>query len=73
MLGIGWTYWIALFVVLLYLIYKWGTSTFGFFAAKGVPFLKPMAIIGNFDAMFFKGKSVHDFIQDVYNHFKDEK
>lgn len=73
MLGLSWPYWAISISVLLYVAYKWGTSTFGFFKDKGVAFLKPWPILGNFDVMLFKNKTFHDFVEDVYTQFKDEK
>lgn len=73
MFGISWPQWALILATVLYAVYRYGTSTFGFFKDKGVIFLKPMPFLGNFHSFIFKTKTFHDVVIDMYAQFKDEK
>lgn len=63
----------VLAVLIIYLIYKWGTSTFDYFEKKGVPFNKPVFAVGSRLGMILKQGTVIDFLNKIYYEFRDEK
>lgn len=60
--------------VLLYLVYKWGISSYDYFEKKGIAFSKPMWLIGSTTTnMFINRKSFPETMEIMYNEFKHEK
>lgn len=64
--------WILVILAII-LIYKWGTSTFDYFEKKGIPYNKPIFLVGSRLGMILKQGSIVDFISKIYNEFKNEK
>lgn len=62
-----------LIITVLYLIYKWGISTFDYFEKKGVKFNKPHFLVGSRLEMVLGQGSIVDFVMKLYNEFKSEK
>ena len=62
-----------LVIGVVYLFYKWATSTFDYFEKRGVPFRKPLPLLGNNLNAITRGMAMTDFLQMVYSEFKDEK
>jgi hypothetical protein len=65
-------FWIILLVV-AFLLYKWGTSTFDYFEKRGIPYNKPLPFVGSRIGMLLRNSSAVDFLMEIYNEFKDEK
>lgn len=59
--------------LLVYLLYKWSTSTFDFFEKQGIPFRKPLPLVGNNGSMFLKSVSILDNLDAWYKEFPNEK
>lgn len=64
---------LILAVIFIYLAYKWSTSTFDFFEKQGIPFKKPLPLVGTNGNMFINRETFLDNIQKWYYEFKDEK
>lgn len=73
MLGFSGSQWLLIFAVLLYLIYRWSTATFGFFSEKGIPFVKPYPFLGNFGSVLLRKQTFHEILLDIYSEFENEK
>jgi hypothetical protein len=65
-------FWIILLVV-AFLLYKWGTSTFDYFEKRGIPYNKPLPFVGSRIGMLLRNSSAVDFLMEIYDEFKDEK
>lgn len=63
--------WILLLCV--YLVYKWSSKNFDYFAKAGVPFEKPVPFFGNLLSVILQRESVIDLIHRNYNNFKGSK
>lgn len=61
---------VGLFLAILYCFF---TSTFDFWASRGVPFRKPTVLFGNFAPMLLFRKSLPEGIHEMYEWFKDER
>jgi cytochrome P450 family 9 len=59
--------------VALYLIYKWATAKFDFFEKQGIPFIKPLPLVGSNSELFFKKQSFVKSFMDNYNKYKSGK
>lgn len=64
---------VFIFIIAIYLLYKWSTATFDYFEKKGVPYNKPWPLVGSRLGLFLRNSTAVDFIQLIYNEFKDEK
>ncbi|CAG9808691.1 unnamed protein product [Chironomus riparius] len=62
-----------LIVVLVYLFYKWSTSTYDFFRKQGIPFRKPVPLLGSNANMFIRRKPFHEIIDEWFHEFENEK
>lgn len=63
--------WSVLLVV--YLLYKWSTSKFNYFAKAGVPFEKPWPLVGNVLNVVLQRESIIDLVNRSYYKFKGSK
>lgn len=63
---------ILLVISFVVAIYKWATKNNDFFAKQGIPFLKPLFLIGS-SGRFSGKKSPQKSIIDHYNQFPDSK
>lgn len=61
---------LILFLTIIFSLYMYYTNTFEFFEKKGVKFMKPLPVVGNFGARLLAKKSFHQFQYDVYQFFK---
>lgn len=57
----------------VYLIYKWSISTFDYFEKQGIPFKKPVPLLGTNFNIITRKKAFTDELTDTYNEFRDEK
>lgn len=57
----------------VYLIYKWSISTFDYFEKQGIPFRKPIPLLGTSSNMVTRKKAITDSLTEFYNEFKHEK
>ena len=62
-----------LVVAAIYLIYKWGTKHYNYFKDRGIPYIKPVFLIGSNINVFTKKLSLSDLIVKWYNEYYDEK
>lgn len=58
---------LAIFVVLLVLIYRWSVSSYGFFAERGIDHDKPYPFVGSMWDLVLRRKSMFDLIIELYN------
>lgn len=63
---------ILLVIALSVAIFKWVTKNNDFFAKRGIPYLKPLFLIGS-SGQFLGKKSPQQSIIDHYNQFPDSK
>lgn len=61
---------IIFFLTILFGLYFYYTSTFDFFERKGIPYKKPVIILGNLGPRLSGTKSFHEFQLEAYNYFK---
>lgn len=57
----------CLVIAAAYLFYKWAVANEGYFAERGVAFIKPVFLIGSNSNMFIDKKSLPDVIKKWYN------
>ncbi|XP_013101421.1 probable cytochrome P450 9f2 [Stomoxys calcitrans] len=62
-----WTEFLILVSVALYLFYRWATAYKDFFRDRGLPYCKPVPMVGNFWEMILRRKSMFDIVIDLYN------
>lgn len=65
--------WALLLAVAFYFGYRKMMAPFTFFADRGIAFLKPYPIFGNFGAMTFQRESMFDLIVNNYNDYKGKR
>ena len=56
-----------------YLFYKWATANNDYFKEKGIPFVKPVFLLGSNSNIFFSKMSMPDLVQKWYDTLKEEK
>lgn len=61
---------LLLFFTIIFSLYFYYTSTFDFFEKKGIPFMKPVILLGNLGPRMKATTSFHEFQLEIYNHFK---
>ncbi|KAL7727134.1 hypothetical protein ACLKA6_016094 [Drosophila palustris] len=61
-----WEY-LAIFVVLLLLAYRWSTANYSFFKDRGIDHHKPYPFVGSMWKMILRQKSMFDLIVELYN------
>ncbi|CAB3261456.1 unnamed protein product [Arctia plantaginis] len=61
---------LLLILTILFGLYFYYTSTFDFFEKKGIPYKKPVILLGNLGPRLNGTKSFHEFQLDAYNYFK---
>jgi hypothetical protein len=64
---------LAAVIVLLYLFYQWVMQKYEYFEAKGVPFSKPVFLLGSSYNMFFNRLSLPDVTLKWYREMRSEK
>ncbi|CAO1441593.1 unnamed protein product [Diamesa hyperborea] len=62
-----------LVIGVVFLFYKWATSTFDYFEKRGLPFRKPIPLFGNNLNVITRKMAMTDYLQMIYREFKDEK
>lgn len=62
-----------LIILSVYILYKWGTSSFDYFEKKGVPYNKPNFLVGSRLSMILRTKNAKEFFDWIYYEFKNEK
>jgi len=58
---------------LAWLLYKWATDNHDYFIKLGVPFEKPLPLIGNLLSMVLQKESLAELMQRNYNKFRSSK
>ncbi|XP_059611831.1 uncharacterized protein LOC132258517 [Phlebotomus argentipes] len=71
--GLVFSKWSLLAGILGYFTYKWSIATYKTFEERGVKFVPPLPLVGNFKHLVFQTKSFNDAIQEMYDHFPREK
>ncbi|KAM8704843.1 hypothetical protein ACLKA7_009322 [Drosophila subpalustris] len=61
-----WEY-LAIFVVLLLLAYRWATANYSFFKDRGIDYHKPYPFVGSMWKMILRKKSMFDLVIELYN------
>lgn len=65
---------IAIIVILIaFLIYKWGTKDYDYFKKKGIPFPKPLFLIGNSGGSIMRKYSMPEYFLSLYKEFSEHK
>lgn len=64
---------IILIVGAVFLFYKWATSTYDYFAKRGMTFSKPVPLMGSNLNMFTRKLSFPEVIDAWYYEFRDVK
>jgi cytochrome P450 family 9 len=59
--------------VAVFLFYKWATSENDYFRKRGIPFNKPLFLVGSRLGLLLKNSTIFEFIDEIYNEFKNEK
>ncbi|CAD7083927.1 unnamed protein product [Hermetia illucens] len=72
-LSVLWSQWTLFLAILLFVAYKWLTSTYDFFEKKNVQYEKPTIFFGNFRGLLLRQESVFDMFKRIYMKFKDYK
>ena len=62
-----------LVIAAIYLIYKWATKHYGYFKDLGIPFIKPVFLLGSNSNIVTRKYALPDQIAKWYNEFYDEK
>jgi len=60
-------------VVLVWLLYKWLTSNHDHFANIGLPFEKPLPLVGNMLKIALEKESLLVYMQRNYNKYKSSR
>jgi hypothetical protein len=64
---------VYIFAVLVWLLYKWSTSGFDYFEKLGIPFEKPLPLVGNLLDLVLQKRSSLDIYRSSYEKFKNFK
>ncbi|XP_014285335.1 probable cytochrome P450 6a13 [Halyomorpha halys] len=67
------SYFLIITAVLLYLFYRYATSTYSFWADRNVPFLKPVPFFGNLWYRIIRKTTMIDDQQMQYNFFGEDR
>jgi hypothetical protein len=59
--------------VALYLFYKWATATYDFFEKQGVPFNRPLPLLGSEFGVLLKKQPFVASLTNNYNKYKNDK
>lgn len=59
--------------VALYFFYKWGVKDNDYFEKRGIPYSKPVFLLGSNSSMFINRMSLPDVVQQWYNELSSEK
>lgn len=65
--------WGVLIAVIGYFAYNWSTATYDTFKRRGIKFIPPVPLLGNFKHMVLQTKPFSDAITEMYNYFPTEK
>uniref|UniRef100_A0A1B0CWX8 Cytochrome n=1 Tax=Lutzomyia longipalpis TaxID=7200 RepID=A0A1B0CWX8_LUTLO len=65
--------WTLLAGIAGYFVYKWSISTYDIFEKRGIKFMTPLPLIGNFKGLVLQTMNFSDAMKDFYNHFPTEK
>ncbi|XP_059610426.1 probable cytochrome P450 9f2 [Phlebotomus argentipes] len=65
--------WTFLVAILVYFAYKWSTATYDFYKKRGNKFIPPLPLVGNFKDVAFLTIPFTDLVNQLYNHFPNEK
>lgn len=65
--------WIVLVLIFGYVIYKWSTATYDTFAKRGLKFVPPVPLFGNFFHVIFQTKNFPDAVRNLYNYYPKAK
>jgi hypothetical protein len=65
---------IILFVlVIFWLVYKWSVETFDYYDKIGIPYEKPMPLVGNMWKLVTQKESFVDITRESYRKFKKSR
>jgi hypothetical protein len=63
----------VIFIVFLWLAYKWSVDNFDYYEKLGLPFEKPLPLFGNMFNIIFQKESMVSIAGRNYKNFKDSK
>lgn len=63
---------VAIVIVVLLLVYRWSTATFGFFKQRNVKYTEPWPLVGNLAPMLTGQQTVLEIGVEFYERFKHE-
>lgn len=64
---------LILIIVALLLVYKWGTSTFDYFEKRGIPYNKPLFLVGSRLGLVLRNITMVEAVQKTFYEFPNEK
>lgn len=64
---------LLLLPLVLWLLYKWSVSNFDYFEKIGVPYEKPLPIVGNSLGLVLQKEGFVDMTRKSYDKFKSSK
>lgn len=65
--------WTIFIIVILYILYKWSVANNDHFHKKGIPFQRPIPLLGNSAGVLLHKKSIYDAILFSYNEYKGKR
>ncbi|XP_059612328.1 cytochrome P450 9e2-like [Phlebotomus argentipes] len=65
--------WGILAAICSYFAYKWSIANYKIFEERGLKFIPPLPLIGNFKPLVFQTKTFTDTVHEFYNFFPREK
>lgn len=60
-------------VTIIFLLHKFLSREYGYFEAKGIPYSKPMFIVGSRKDFLLRNKSLLTVMKDFYDEFPNDK
>lgn len=58
---------LAIFVVLLLLLYRWSIDNYNFFSEQGIDYEKPYPLVGSLWKLYLHRKTFFDLTIEMYN------
>ncbi|XP_059622551.1 cytochrome P450 9e2-like [Phlebotomus argentipes] len=73
LVGLIFSKWALLVYFLIYLAFKWSTATYSSFQSRGLKFIPPFPLFGNFKNVILQTNSFKNVVQGFYDYFPKEK
>ena len=62
-----------LIIFVIYLFYKWGTKYNNYFKDLGIPYMKPVFLLGSNSNMITRRAAISNLLVKWYNEFYNDK